>query len=243
MATNSALEEYEINCGRCKSQLSPSKPRAKCSVCKIEYHLNKACSGVLKESWKTKTDEGRNSWRCVTCREMSRSQVAEKVDQFESRNDSSRSSKRLRTDFDNSLDNGVVSNTSVENLNINNIIEAAVKKVAEQFTQTIDEKLDIKLKQHLEPLSHEQESIKRDIQELKEENEYIRWNQDSSEQYSRRNNVVFSGIPRVNGERPIDTLKRICNAFEYDLDLSQIDDCHRLPTKQKEGEGVGNEEE
>jgi hypothetical protein len=51
---------------------------------------------------------------------------------------------------------------------------------------------------------------------------------DDLEQYTRRNNVVVTGVPMIRGEHPYDTASRITNVIDPSVSPNDINSCHWL---------------
>lgn len=219
----------QINCGKCKNQVSPNKLKAKCSECHLEYHLTKVCSGIVAESWKTKSEEGRNSWRCQDCRNVSKSQVSQKINEYESRNASAVKRKKVNEsedDDERGLDlNGNIPMNSNDNLlaAMQNIFRNEFDKHRQDMKSNIDEVKEL--------LTDQQESIN----ELKNDNENLRSKVSTvenqvfdMEQYSRLNNVLIMGLPEKPKENRWDILSNLVEKLDFRLTPADIDDCHRL---------------
>ena len=59
---------------------------------------------------------------------------------------------------------------------------------------------------------------------------YLEKNQAKEEQYSRRNNVEISGIPNNIPDKDLEnTVISICKDSGVEIDLNDIEGCHRLP--------------
>lgn len=103
------------------------------------------------------------------------------------------------------------------------------------------EAIDQLLQKHLESIKVELELVRKEnatfhakVCALEEENRTLHDRIGSLEQYSRRNNVVISGIPEVEGERPLDTVNRISQTFNIDIKYGDINACHYLPSVRQE---------
>ena len=106
---------------------------------------------------------------------------------------------------------------------------------------TLDAIADL-LDKKLNPIQNELRSFQRkvgeDINSLKKSNEKLhselknaKAKTEKMQQYSRRNNVVFNGIPFFKDESPMDTAMKISTAFDLSLNENDIDCCHRLFSK------------
>ena len=222
-----------MKCGKCENDISPTKRRATCAKCNVEFHLNKACAGIQPESWRTKSEQGRLNWSCRVCRNLEDGTNSSHHSR-ESSVDSSKTElsnpckKRKQLEEETMMNSGANFDRSL----IASIIKDAVTQASASFSEVLDDKLDA----HLHTITQEQENMKKEIGIVKEETSYLRWKLEDHDQYSRRNNVVVSGVPHIKGEKPLETVKRIAGAFKYDLQVSAIDDCHRLPIRNKNTE-------
>lgn len=65
-------------CGKCNDVIDEDEPYLACTDCSICYHLGGACSGVSENTFKSKRDDYKKSWRCPSCRKSKASASAPK---------------------------------------------------------------------------------------------------------------------------------------------------------------------
>ena len=91
-------------------------------------------------------------------------------------------------------------------------------------------------KEDLDKVKEDTIEIQGKVEELEKENEYLRNEVHELQQYSRRKNVIISGIPETPNEDLYEILRRIIKVIEcYDFSAYDISVVHRIPSKNKEG--------
>lgn len=99
-----------------------------------------------------------------------------------------------------------------------------------RIVEATDKKLDtlaIKVKK-LE-IKDEQREV--EIQEIQEENKQLRKKIENLEQYSRRSNLIISGVPLKKEEKIKEIIKKLAEKWDIDLHDYDIMAAHRLRTK------------
>jgi len=114
---------------------------------------------------------------------------------------------------------------------LGNFKEDLKREIREEFINEYRREIDgiqeecRQLKQHCSVL----ESKVAELEKLQRENYVVRAQMQDLNQYTRRNNVIVSGVVEIPNEKPLETLQRIATIMNYDLDEQQIEACHRLP--------------
>lgn len=104
------------------------------------------------------------------------------------------------------------------------VIEAILKsdlllsEISAIIAEKVDKKLEVLVKKY-------EDKITQLEKKLDEANETI----DRLEQYGRRNNIRFYGVPESKNENTIETIINICNEkLQTNITKNMIDCCHRL---------------
>lgn len=101
----------------------------------------------------------------------------------------------------------------------------------EKMRKLILESLDIKLDEKLQVL-HE---VKSDVDRLKATVKELEYRVEDADAYSRRNCIVFHGIPFDANENPMDLATQLGAALDVEIHPNDIDDLHRLRTRNPVG--------
>ena len=109
-------------------------------------------------------------------------------------------------------------------------LEGAVTKRLDELTMELKAQFD-----KINSLEFEEANLKSELKTVREENKNLSQKIDDLENRSRRNNLVFYGIPEKVGlgyENCVDTLSGILRDFVglNEDDLKTIERCHRTPT-------------
>jgi hypothetical protein len=233
-----------VNCGKCQQFISPSKDRAHCRECGNDLHLNGRCSGLQLTTWVAKGKKLKESWVCPDCRVVNN--VSEPKSNITNVSDTpntqitSASKKRSRMDVDDDgqgsekKDGGWIAKEELALL----VTEVVTKAVAESL-RTIQSSIS-----DLQVLVMAKDSI---ITDLKEENKDLRVRLDAletelddKEQYSKRNNLIISGLPVTANENPIEMVEKIAHITGVHLEKWDVVAAHRLPSRNIRGKFGGN---
>ncbi|XP_072016548.1 uncharacterized protein [Amphiura filiformis] len=117
-------------------------------------------------------------------------------------------------------------------------LEGAVTKRLDELTVELKAQFD-----KINTLEFEQANLKSELKTVREENKSLAQKIDDLENRSRRNNLVFYGIPEKVGlgqENCIDTLSSILRDFVglNEDDMKTIDRCHRTPSHKTVGDNT-----
>lgn len=218
-------------CGACNDSIADDNLHAVCGNCKRRLHFNPQCAGLQEQTWAAKSKSAKESWVCVECRRNG----VEYSDH--SRSNSGVREKRSRSEA--GLDDDSFKLADIEKL-----INTAVAKVVTDLTAVVQTSLET-ITSELGKLRLENDEMKQtlnavEIRLTKVEDEHenscrpntqMEIRCDEIEQYSRKNNIVISGIPEIPKEHPLDTVSRIADKLQFDLRPQDIDASHRLPRR------------
>ncbi|XP_065224327.1 uncharacterized protein LOC135848355 [Planococcus citri] len=104
-----------------------------------------------------------------------------------------------------------------------------LKQIKSTTGQTNSKVEDIGVK--LDKIGSEHEQMKEDIDYLIEENKWLRSHFNDLEQYSRKPNIIVSGIPVQKDEDLYNVMKTLGKELEVTLQEYDIVAVHRLPSK------------
>lgn len=194
-----------------------------CGVCNDECHKDGSevmCAGVCESLFHSKCIKGdlegkklrsNRDWKCKGCR-------------------SSSNQANVSTSMDNELIRKLTEELSSFRLEITEL-RTSVQFMSDKVDSSNKLMLDIKqeisaLRKENEELRIKNQNLTSDVLELKDR---VR----SLEQYSRRNNLEISGVPETPKEDTISLLKDIAISIGVELDETQINATHRIPSFNK----------
>lgn len=99
----------------------------------------------------------------------------------------------------------------------------------DNLKQVLNEILDQKFEEKL----HVLKEVIEDVKVINSRIERLESAHADLENYSRRNNIVIYGIPKIEEENPIEVAIKACEVAGVTLDHKEIDAAHRLPQKKK----------
>jgi regulator of replication initiation timing len=91
------------------------------------------------------------------------------------------------------------------------------------------------LQEKVKSLETENVRLKHENHELKLSVSQLKLAADSSEQYSRRNNLRITGIPETNDENTDEIILNTCKKIDVNMNLSEIDRSHRVGRPNQSG--------
>jgi len=89
----------------------------------------------------------------------------------------------------------------------------------------------------LQQIEEENQEVREEIDELREENENLKERIQQLEEYSRRDNVIISGIQKEENEMEedlVEKVKEIGKSVGIKIEEYDIHACHRLPPNKNE---------
>lgn len=120
---------------------------------------------------------------------------------------------------------------------INKLVSVLKKTLIEEITPMITKKISENLREYID---FELQARDTQISVLETKMQSSLDQQDESEQYSRRNSLIFNGIKEVLNENTNETIIKMCaEKLDIALDAREIDRSHRLgQSKEKRNRGV-----
>lgn len=224
------MSALPVACGVCKSDISPKKNRAVCNSCKNELHLKAECAGVQESTWKTMSKSNISSWVCKNCRGGAGARI-----RSDSTDSTHSQTKKRKPDESQEAEDSVL-------INEDRLFERLVEFLEKQF------KLDIQneVKNVMEIWAVQQDEKMRrmegEMAELRQTNENLegkirRLERDRNEaaQYSRRSNVIVTGVPKQQDETPEGLTNVVFQMIGVDKNPWDVVAAHRLPMPKKIG--------
>lgn len=228
-------------CGKCAIHLPADGDVVICKGCDKTYHYGSKCAGISKQTWTSKSKDGKKQWRCLDCRELSKK---DRENLRQSQSVSSVSSlgeiddDQNDTDCFQQVDNLVEFRnlTSDEKLTmIFNKLQDLVKSqvfLAEQYEDNRkkadeQEKKMKELEQTVSDLSKTITSKDGVIKELTGRIAHI-------EQYSRNKNIEINGVIQKENENIIDVVSKVIAVLGVELGIDDIEVAHRIPTRHQD---------
>lgn len=233
-------------CSKCNDTVGHGP---QCSSCKFKYHFK--CGGISERVF-GKLGSNRDSWLCPTCRDNNDSKTLDIGHSSSPTPTASGSSSGLPIERTSSPRPQSPSQISQDNI-LHDIL-AKVTDLQKQFLslQTMESDLkqvkddisDLKsaLNTRIDGISHrvadiEQrmtslDSIKTEVADLKKNVKDLMANHDRNEQWVRRSNIQFNGIPYKSGENLLHIIKRVADRCGFPLNVeTDIDFITRVAVK------------
>lgn len=240
-----------VKCSSCSEVTSPSRSFPKCYLCDGTFHF-KCLQGELHQAnWRGLTHDQKVLWSCKDCRinsgtELNQIFVSQNKSQVNSRSNSVSSVSSRSTEhesgkkrrLEDGIDDGNEDELTPGEVRLMKGFETLLSRAVSQISSEF-----LVVKEKIASLEQENLSLKDRTTALERENADLRGQiittqgrTDDLEQYSRRNNVIITGVPEIERENRYDTANRIMSALTYELKLIDIDDCHRIhPRKNTQG--------
>lgn len=242
-------------CSICNGALESSEDTAFCTLCEQSSHP--LCNGMQEKSWICKPKQQRATWRCKPCRKKTFEPRTKKprrdsLDSITSGRSLNYSDSSAIEDDEMDIDDpgpitlaqmrklfkSIVKPINIKLQPIQNI-QNDVKKILVDLSevQSRVEKLE-KCNADLEKRNAELESKVKELENRPcdrqttsvELSGSVDGKFEAMERYTRRNNIVVTGLPVCKDENPFNLALDICNSLDISLTMGDIDACHRLPT-------------
>lgn len=187
-----------------------------CSECSHSYHFG-SCSGITEASFKRKSENAREEWKCPTCRKgLQRSQSAKEAKPSEV------DIARMFSTISEKLE--ILSSLKGTVDGIEHSVQMMSDKYDEIMTQLTSQNVVIKdLKARVEKI--EDSRCEDEISQLKDDINDLEWR-------SRRLNLEFHGIPQTSGENLLEKLNDVATKMGVpDLSEAEVVSAHRLHLK------------
>lgn len=213
----------DLVCGACDTAVVVAEGDylIQCSICKVVYHdKDTACSPVAYKSWRESSPNYRKSWVGVCCRKRKGAV-----------NNTNTKHRRNSTEEDDLMDKmAKLLDTKLEPILVGlGEMRATVEKHSESLS-TLTKRMDVVEKNISEGVNG---ADSEEIQRLQNRVFDLELKLEATENYSRRENVVFTGIPYTEGEDPFEVAIRAASLVKVQIQRSDIVDCHRLPTSDR----------
>ena len=233
----------ENKCGKCGEVIAvEEKYIIRCGECGLVYHdSEKKCSSLTYESWYKKSPDNKLKWTCSNC---PKKQTKRKTG---NENDSG-------DECDVSLDDGsaITAPSKVRMMSVNSNDDQLLAKISnlidqkcvvqlttintgiDTIQQTLQEQKDAltaintrvnDLEKRVEIVENKNPNIEPLISRL----QFVEAKLENLENYSRRNNIVFTGIPFQDNEDPYEIAIRAASLVGFKLNRADIVNCHWLP--------------
>jgi len=201
------------NCNVCLGNFS-DEDSIICASCKQKCHY--ICHYLTEKNFKKLSKDNRNKWKCSACKQVS---VSPGQEESEMESDVlmrkmtvlfEQFSKSLKKDIDQQLGE----------------LTHSVKFVSDSFDSF---KSDIgEIKKANEQLITENQKLKEEVKFLSKRNEIL-------EEYTRRENLLLTGIPATKNENMDEILQGVASALQVsDFSSNEISVAHRLPSMNRE---------
>lgn len=205
-------------CSACSEAMSEG---ARCTACNQDLHFQ--CAGITEAGYR-KLGDRKLTWRCGKCKQVGSAQaplsplmepesvllkeikaIAQKLIPLESLKDEVIA---MRTE---------VSNLKTSLSDISNELRGFNAKIA-----NVEERL------------LQVEQAQSQVNNIHARQEKLEYDSNSTEQWSRMNNVEIKGIPQSGNENLFDIIFKIGSKIQYSINKTQINFVTRVPTREKD---------
>lgn len=242
------FEETSLSCGHCSFELSPKRSFPKCSQCRESYHF-KCIKGIHQSTWRGLTKLQKDLWRCEKCagndyqylsnicnRDSSRSSKESSRSPSSSRSVTLKRQLEFSSPDDNHTGNNPkrAANTIVAMASASEI-RSIMSEELEKFKMNMVEEIRKEFVPQMQQLKNENAELKQQVTRLEEKVAAVQNHCNNQEQYSKRNEVILSGIPTQKDENTPALISNICQKVQMTLQPWEVLAAHRLP-KRKNGD-------
>lgn len=214
-------------CGACGKVVDSEEGSIGCDgACDKWFHIK--CVNISKKRFRQLCNNKNDKWYCETCEQAYLN------------------SSMTNTPDDNSLkkpDTHTVLSEVLRKLGTLDAIVEEQQKTRAFFEHSVSAlKEDLhSMRQELTKISNANVALNNKVVTLENNNKQItsevarlKVENESLKQYTRINNLEIHGIPVVKNENPNDIVKNLGLALDIQINPSDIDVCHRLPTSKTE---------
>lgn len=213
----------QVECGNCSEVLSPRRSFPICSKCKKTYHY-KCLKSIHQTHWRGWKPSEKQLWVCDYCEKSNSQDLVEKKVKKGKRSLSSPEtqqggpSKRLFAEEETMITKEEITALIVET--VTGTVATAIAQAFIPVNEKIQKLIDKNTKE-VHELRNENMYLKNRITELEERVE-------DGEQYSKKNNVIISGVPVQPNEDASEIVKKIASKCEIQIKEWDIVAAHRL---------------
>jgi hypothetical protein len=245
----SIYNPYNMICVKCNSAVL-EQVMLLCCVCKGRFHYS--CQSVKELNYRKMSAENKGRWKCMTCKTgmiESKNTPVDIVAKQGCELPDAGTSADMRETFhraaaDASSTVGASLSLSPADLQaiglivkqlIHSEISPSFKQDFNEMKHSIDfisNEFDV-FKNELLSHKREIELLKSEINELKIENGNLKSEISSMQEYTRRENLVVTGIAETPNESVFQIFNNISSAINSDLTSRDLSTAHRLPSRAK----------
>ncbi|KAK9881846.1 hypothetical protein WA026_018033 [Henosepilachna vigintioctopunctata] len=205
-------------CGFCKKQISKTKYKIPCSgTCSKYFHED--CTTLDKDQLK-KLKDGKMEWLCITC-----STVEESEQESGTGSDSDTEEE---TDDDTEMDTEKSQPTKNKRSAKRNITLEDIAEKLDMIWNTISSQ-----KQEIKKLKRNIQELKQDNIEIRREIEKIKSGKNSEKQSSLRNNIIINGFNEIKATELKGQVLKTLKLIKNDLADNDIDKCTIIGKNEK----------
>lgn len=246
-----------MQCSKCDSDV-PEQDLIFCCVCKKYLHF--VCELINEKNFRKMSNDTRSKWKCIVCKSVAVAGKQQK--QISSADGASAGDKAaLSTVVEAGVAVSTQSAaapstfTSTSGRPTTTLSQADLQAIGQVVKQLIQSELppDFKtdfaefkksiqfiseefesFKNDLTSIKLENEKIKKDNEKLKSDNEKLKTDIADLQSYSRRDNIVVTGITETNNECVNEVFNMLSKTIGSELTARDISVAHRLPSKKKD---------
>lgn len=208
-----------MSCAICKEKLPPENDYVACKGCQNGYHY--MCVNVRESLWRKNSSEAKAGWRCSTCK------VKTELDSKQAE-----SEKTLDQNLIQLITTVIKQTIKEENKNVVTKL-SEFQEAIEFYSNKFDEYATM-----INNITEENKSLKKKCEELSakcgildKQTTEMRKKMEEDRQYSRNRNLQIDGIPEVQGENLVETMKSIGERVGVKIETTDVEVVHRVNSK------------
>lgn len=218
-------------CGDCKNNISRDGSKSiQCSACLTLFHVNKKCSNTTTEDYKCLNSQNKlKDWKCSACIQGRRQSMVNFIP-GQSLNEMS--------------DLNTNATKSLSAADIQAIIKVVKKMIHSEFSPTfktdfyeLKEKVDAfdfeNLQKNLINVETRVDAAENVIEVLSKENDNLKKEIVSLQNYSRKENIIITGVPETKNEIVRDIFNCLSDVIKNGATGKDLSAIHRIPARGK----------
>ncbi|XP_039293044.1 uncharacterized protein LOC120353422 [Nilaparvata lugens] len=222
-------------CSECKCEV-PDRDVLLCSRCRIEHHF--VCQNIKDSNFRKMSAETKSKWCCSKCKLVNTGTCSSTVAGL------STTDKQSQLDSDGKSSSASLSlsltKADLEAIGriVREMIQAELSPIKQEFS-AIKESIEF-ISNEFDHFKSELSTFKNKVEELKKENTTLKCDNnklksqlDSIHEYTRRDNLIITGIPETANESVYEIFNSVSTAISSPLTSKDLSTAHRLPTRIK----------
>lgn len=232
-----------MNCFKCSGNNISESDFLSCSVCKLNFHF--VCQLISEKNFRKMSTENKTKWKCIQCKSGN---VVDKKNNMPS------NEGNIMTTMSGAGGEGVITTATTGGKGI--LSPADLESIALIVKNMLHKEMPVNFKNEFNELKEsivfisrefdsfknelleykkEMKDLKSEILNLKSENNNLKYELANLQNYSRKDNLIVSGIAETPNETPNGIFEVLSKAIKSPLTSRDISVAHRLPSTVKGG--------